>query len=150
MRRRRRRKGDREGQEGGRVREGERKRGTEGEREGEREKRVDQNTNCFVQLHTTQNLIPRERNGMRVHTNCMPPITDHCSVCVDSCLVAAELLASHHCGCGTSVLRSGMGAYSSAKRGEDRRSDSYNWRERKGGRERRRETGMEGGKIRVY
>jgi len=27
-------------------------------REGEREKRVDQNTNYFVQLHTTQNLIP--------------------------------------------------------------------------------------------
>jgi len=46
-----------------------------------------------------------------------------------------------------------MGAYSSAKRGEDWRSDSYTWRGRKergeggreGGREGRRETGMEGG-----
>ena len=63
--------------EGGRVREG----GREGEREGqgreskggrvmkgEREKRVDQNTNCSVQLHTPQNLIPREKNGMRGYT----------------------------------------------------------------------------------
>ena len=77
---RRRKEGDREGREGGRVREGERKRGREGEREGrreggkergrvgEREERVDQNTNCFVQLHTTPNLIPRERNGTRVYT----------------------------------------------------------------------------------
>ena len=94
-RRRRTMKGDREG------------RGREEEwgRERERENRVDQSTNCFIQLHTTQNLIPRQRNGMRVHTDCMPPTTAHCSVCVDSCLVAAELVASHHCGCGTSELR---------------------------------------------
>ena len=34
--------------------------------------------------------------------------THHCPlwcVCVDSCLVAAELVASHYCGCGTSLLR---------------------------------------------
>jgi len=40
---------------------------------GERGKSVDQNTNCFVQLHTTQNLIPRERNEMRVYIQ--EPIT---------------------------------------------------------------------------
>jgi len=43
-----------------------------------------------------------------------------------------------------------MGAYSSARRGEDWRSDSYTWRGRKEGREGRRETGMEEGRIRVY
>ena len=84
--RRRRREGDRErwwkeeaggkegGKEGGREgrkeggREGGRELYREGGREGEREKRMDRNTNCFVQLHTTQNLIPRQKNGMRVYT----------------------------------------------------------------------------------
>jgi len=43
-----------------------------------------------------------------------------------------------------------MGTYFSARRGEDWRSDSYPWRGRKEGKEGRRETGMEGGRIRVY
>ena len=58
------------GREGGREREREGQgRESEGGRvmKGEREKRVDQTTNCFAQLHTTQNLIPRQRNGMRVY-----------------------------------------------------------------------------------
>ena len=72
--RRRRREG---AEEGGRVREGGRDGTEEGGRvrEGEREK-VDQNTNCFVHLHTTQNLIPRQRNGMKVHTRLYA--THHC------------------------------------------------------------------------
>ena len=80
----------------------------EGGREGEREKRVDHNTNCFVQLHTCT--IPHESHSpdrgleLRLYTqDCMPPTTAHCSVCVASCLVAAELVASH-CGCGTEDL----------------------------------------------
>ena len=78
--RRRRREGDRErwgkeeagGKEGGK--EGGRELYREGGREGEREKRMDRNTNCFVQLHTTQNFIPRQRSGMRVYTQ------GHCCV----------------------------------------------------------------------
>ena len=39
-----------------------------------------------------------------------------------------------------------MGAYSSARREKDRRSDSYTWRGRKEGREGRRERGTERGR----
>ena len=75
------------------------RRKSEEKRPVEREKRVNQNTNCFVQLHKTRNPIPRQWNGMRPYTqDCMPPTTSHCGVCAGSCLVAVELVASHTVG----------------------------------------------------
>ena len=68
-----RKEGGREGRREGRKEGGRKEGGNYVGREGEREKRMDRNTNCFVQLHTTQNFIPRQ-SGMRVYTQ------GHCCV----------------------------------------------------------------------
>ena len=74
----------------------------EGRREGGKErgrgitsvlKNYDMKCHCQTENGNTQDIA------------CHPRTTAHCSVRVGSCLVAAKLVASRHCGCGTSELR---------------------------------------------
>jgi len=122
------------------------------------EKRVNQNTNCFVQLHKTWNPIPRQWSGMRLYTqDCMPLTTSHCGMCAGSCLVTVELVASHSVGVIQLLVSWGFGWVHTPLLGERRTGGLIHTPgegERKGGRdggrEGQREGGMEGGRIRVY